>query len=216
MPGYYDSRQGRYITGTEAEGRQRPFDRGRKDRMAVAKELVGFSRGQPGFADQADERRPTRGAARQYASMVEAGAAPEALSARLAEDRQLYGIDDRDEPSANTELMSGLAEEADQHVADVRSERAAGEIQDQFDQWVEATFDLDQLAELLADRSEEDRVRLLDELVERFEEATGLEVDAIDVSDLTAGFDDDYDYADDDEGDPHSGDARAAGAGGFE
>ena len=95
MPGgYWNAAEGRYVTANEAEGRRRPFDRNREGRVAVAKDLVRFGQPEEGFANAGGEQDLLKAAARQMVEMTRAGADPAAISARLAEDRAAYGVNE--------------------------------------------------------------------------------------------------------------------------
>src|SRR5215204_4719061 len=131
MGGYWNGE--RYVTSREVEGRGDPLSRNRAARKGLARDLVKFGRGERGFAEAAGAEDGTpAGAARQFVQMVQAGADPQAISARLAEDREVFEVDERAEPGINAELVGSLADEADDHLSEIRQDREAGEVQEAF------------------------------------------------------------------------------------
>ena len=103
------------------------------------------SRRRGGFAAHADERRPTRGAAKQYRRDGRGGRRPGGARARWPRSRALFDVDEAEQPGINAELMGALAEEATvtspRSAANARPTRSRGA----FESWVEETFDLDAL-----------------------------------------------------------------------
>src|SRR5829696_805024 len=173
MGGYWDPAAGRYVTATEVEGLGDPFTRNRAARKALAYDLVKFGEGERGFAEAAGtEVGMPRGAARQFVEMVQAGAYPQALSARLADDRVALGVDPAHEPGINADLVGQLAEEADENLSEIWQNREAGEIQEAFETWADEHFGFTALQEHVAGLEDEEQQGFLDALVGRFEDET--------------------------------------------
>ena len=121
-------------------------------------------------------------------ALTEAGADPAAISARLPEDRADDGISEAKDPYVNAELVGELAAKADQRTYEARRVREVGEKQVAFEQWADAEYGLDASKERLADLRDNDQREFLDALVDRFEQATGLDTASIDTSGVEPEF----------------------------